>query len=520
MTQGDASVSWRDDSSLAGRESRQSARVRKVIMAKANTVPHAPGGLPLVGHAPRLLRDGVLGFLRALPAHGDLVRVRLGPLHGIVVCDPELTREMLRSDHIFDKGGPFFGLARELAGSNIATCLHAQHRRQRHLVQPAFARDRFPAYVRVMGRRASAIAGDWHSGQVVDVLTEMQRITMGTLMETMFAGELPPPLQRRAIADLSTIFGGSFLHGLVPNRLAWLPGLRKRVIVRAAARLRADLAVIVSGRRTDGGDHGDLLSALLASGSGTPYGLPRGSGDGFSEAEIGHQAMALLGAGTDTTAATLAWALHLLARHAPVQRRLHAEVDDVLAGGPALLHHLPELPLTGRIVAETLRLFPPAWLVPRVTTADTVLGGHRLAAKTTVFYSPYALHHRGDLFDDPERFDPDRWDDARQPQPPRHAYLPFGAGARRCIGDQFALKEAVLALATLTAQWQLHPVPGRPVTAYPGLELRPRGLRLRVTARRPGIRPASSLTAPALPPTPSQAPSPSQALSPWGPVTE
>ena len=474
-------------------------------MAKSNTVPYAPGGLPLVGHVPRLLRGGVLEFLRTLPAHGDLVRVRLGPLRGVVVCGPEPTREMLRSDHIFDKGGPFFGLARELAGSNIATCLHAQHRRQRHLVQPAFARDRFPAYLRVMTRRASAVAGDWHSGQVVDVLTEMQRITMGTLMETMFAGEMPLPLQRRAIADLSTIFGGSFLHGLVPNWLAWVPGLRKRMIVRAAARLRADLAVIIAGRRAEGGDHGDLLSALLASGGGSESssesgGTGSGSGGGFSEAEIGHQAMALLGAGTDTTAATLAWALHLLARHAPVQHRLHAEVEEVLAGGPALPHHLPELPLTGRIVAETLRLYPPAWLVPRVVAADTVLGGHRLAAGTTVFYSPYALHHRGDLFDDPERFDPDRWDDARRPQPPRHAYLPFGAGARKCIGDQFALKEATLALAALTARWHLHPVAGRPVTAYPGLELRPRGLRLRVTARHPTRRP---LLRPASVPTPS-----------------
>ncbi|MCP3819387.1 cytochrome P450 [Streptomyces sp. A3M-1-3] len=464
-------------------------------MTKANTVPQAPGGLPLVGHAPQLLR-GVLEFLRTLPAHGDLVGVRLGPLRGVVVCDPELTREMLRSDHIFDKGGPFFGLARELAGPNLATCVHGQHRRQRHLVQPAFARDRFPAYGRVMSRRASAVAGDWHGGQVVDVLAEIQRITMSTLMETMFADEMPLPVQRRAIADLSTIFGGSFLHGIVPNWLAWLPGLRKRMIVRAADRLRGDLAVIISGRRADGTDHGDLLSALLASGGGTDRETTRRPPhSGFTEAEIGDQAMALLGAGTDTTAATLAWALHLLAQHPDIQRRLHTEVDDVLSGGPALLNHLPELPLTGRIVTETLRLFPPAWLVPRVVAVDTVLGCHRLPAGTTVFYSPYAIHHRGDLYENPQRFDPDRWDDSRRPQPPRHTYLPFGGGTRKCIGDQFALREAVLALATLTARWHLHPVAGQPVTAYPGIELRPRGLRLRVTAR-PGRAPFQPTSSP------------------------
>ncbi|MCX4820913.1 cytochrome P450 [Streptomyces sp. NBC_01142] len=455
-------------------------------MTRANAVPQAPGGLPLVGHAPRLLR-GVLEFLRTLPAHGDLVGVRLGPLRTVVVCEPELTREFLRSDHIFDKRGPFFGLARELAGPNLATCEHGQHRRQRRLMQPAFARDRFSGYGRIMSRRVSAVADDWRGGQVVDVLPEMQRITMGTLMEAMFADEMPLPVQRRATADLSTIFGGSFLHGVVPGWLAWLPGMRKRMIVQAADRLRGDLGVIISGRRADGTDRGDLLSAMLASGGATDRestGCPHnGNGNGFTATEIGDQAMALLGAGTDTTAATLAWALHLLSQHADIQRRIHAEVDDVLAVAPARLHHLPELTLTGRIVTETLRLYPPAWLVPRVVTADTVLGGYRLPAGATVFYSPYVIHHRGDLYEGPERFDPDRWDDSRRPQPPRHAYLPFGAGARKCIGDQFAFKEAVLALATITARWHLYPVAERPVTAHPGIELRPRGLHLRVTAR-------------------------------------
>jgi cytochrome P450 len=454
-------------------------------MMRSNVVPQAPGGLPLVGHAPRLL-CGVLEFLRTLPAHGDLVGVRLGPLRMMVICDPELTREFLRSDHIFDKRGPFFELARKLAGSNLATCEHEQHRRQRRLMQPAFARDRFSSYGRIMSQRAWAVAGDWHGGQVVDVLPETQRITMGTLMETMFADEMPPPVQRRAMEDLSTIFGGSFLHGVVPSWLAWLPGLRKRMIVQAADRLRGDLAVIISGRRADGTDHGDLLSALLACGDiRETTGCSR-NGDGFTEAEIGDQAMALLGAGTDTTAATLAWALHLLSQHVDIQRRIQAEVDEVLSGAPACLRHLPELTLTGWIVTETLRLFPPAWLVPRVVTADTVLGGYRLPAGATVSYSPYVIHHRGDLYDDPEWFDPDRWDDSRRPQPPRHAYLPFGAGTRKCIGDQFAFKEVVLALATIVSRWHLHPVADRPVSAHAGIELRPRGLHLRVTAR-PGL---------------------------------
>jgi cytochrome P450 len=153
----------------------------------------------------------------------------------------------------------------------------------------------------------------------------------------------------------------------------------------------------------------------------------------------------------------------------------------VLAGAPAGFEHLPNLRLTGRVIAETLRMYPAGWILTRTVTTATHLGGYAVLPGTTVVLSPYLVHHRRDVFVDPECFDPDRWD--RTPTPQRNAFVPFGGGARRCVGDQFAVTEAVLALATITARWRLDPLPGQRVRPAAAVALHPSGLRMRATAR-------------------------------------
>ena len=162
----------------------------------------------------------------------------------------------------------------------------------------------------------------------------------------------------------------------------------------------------------------------------------------------------------------MSWALHLLSGHPGLRDQVYAEVDTVLAGAPVGPQHLPRLELTGRVVTEAVRLYPPGWLLTRTVTADTTLGGHTLLAGTTVIYSPYLIHHRADLFTAPDSFIPDRWaPGAHRPQ--RDAFVAFGGGARKCPGDQFGLTEATLALACITAAWHLEPAPGRPVRPAP-----------------------------------------------------
>ncbi|GAA3642495.1 cytochrome P450 [Lentzea roselyniae] len=440
-------------------------------MTTLTSIPAAPKALPLLGHLAPMLRDP-LAFLTSLPAHGDLLQIRVGRLKMIVVCDSELLRQVLRDDRTFDKGGPFYDRAREAVGDSLVTYRHDQHRPQRRLAQPAFHSARLPGYAQTMTSRIVNVMDTWQDGQIVHVPTEMMTITSRALVATMFSDTLSAPVADGLLDDVRAILDGILQRMLMLPPLDRLPTPGNRSYWRANSHLHHAIGGVIDQYHTGGADRGDLLSALLA--------VPDAESDGQGLTDT---VVTFFLAGIETTATTLAWALHLLGQHPVIEQRLHAEVDDVLAGRPATYEDLPRLELTGRIITETLRMYPPAWFFTRVVTADAHLGGHPIPAGATVVFSPYLIHHRDDLYDQPESFDPDRWDSGLRPQPPRHAFVPFGGGARKCIGDTYGIVEATLALATIAARWRLEPVPGRRVHPTRGTILRPRDLRMRVTAR-------------------------------------
>jgi cytochrome P450 len=196
--------------------------------------------------------------------------------------------------------------------------------------------------------------------------------------------------------------------------------------------------------------------------------------------------MTLLIGGTETTGNTMAWVLHLLGQHPEVESRLHAELDEVLGGRAPGFDDLPHLDYTWRVLQETLRMYPPAWLLTRTTTRAVDLAGSHLKPGAIVLYSPYALGHNPALFAGPECFDPDRWLPERAKEVPRGAMVPFSAGSRKCIGDAFGQAETTLALATIAARWRLGPVPGaKPHTAVPKASLGTGPLLMVPTRRHP-----------------------------------
>ncbi|MFI9007892.1 cytochrome P450 [Actinosynnema sp. NPDC053489] len=446
-------------------------------MGRGKPIPTARGALPLVGHAWPMMRDP-LGFLGSLAETGPLVRIALGPVKAVVVCDAELVQRVFLDDRTFDKGGPFTDRVREVVGNNLSTCPHHEHRRQRRLLQPAFHVGRFDAYGRTMAAQIAGLVGAWRDGQVLDVPAQMAALTTNVLTATMFSDTLSPEELERSRQDADVLATDVLPRMMMPKALTKVPLPVNVRFERAHARLRRTVEAIVTARRAEGGDRGDLLSALLSGYDEESSGAERT----LSDHEVVDQMLTFHLAGSETTAVTLTWALHLIARHPDVERRLHAEVDAVLAGRTAGPGDLAALELTGRVVTETLRLRSPVYILTREVTADTELGGHPLPAGTVVAYSPYPIHHDPALHPDPHRFDPDRWDPSRKPA--RHAFVPFSNGARKCIGDRFSLMEATLALASIVARWRLEHVPGeeevRPAAAA---VIRPRRLRMRVTAR-------------------------------------
>ncbi|WP_217547977.1 cytochrome P450 [Streptomyces sp. GbtcB6] len=434
-------------------------------------VGRAPGALPVLGHVLPIARDP-LGFLASLSAHGDLLEVRVGPWRGYVVCHPELVSQVLLDDRTFDKGGVIFEKAREFVGNGLVSCPHADHRRQRRLIQPTFHRDRMPAYAAVMSDHIDQVTGSWHDGQLIVVGREMYTVTAGVLCTSLFGTSLAETEISKLEDSVNDIMIGSARQILLPSWLHKLPTQARRRYVRANAHLSTVVHRIIDGYQSGSLDDVGMLSILLAAREEDGIGA-------LSDTEVYDQVVTILLGGIDTTTEVLAGACHLLSRHPHIQHQLHTEVSAVLGGRAARLQDVPKLKMTGRVITETLRLYPPVWVLTRTVTRDTELAGQHLPSGTTVVVSSYLLHHRADVFADPDTFRPERWLTQASPRP-SSGYLPFSTGARQCIGNDFGTIEATLALATITDRWHLTaPADTAPVKTVTRLVLGHRGpLRL------------------------------------------
>ncbi|MFI5783372.1 cytochrome P450 [Nocardia sp. NPDC051570] len=435
-------------------------------MAQEFTRTTVPAILPPVQHTLQMMRDP-LRFLNSLPAHGDLVNIWLGPIRAVVVCHPELHRQVMLRDNVFDKGGFLYDQGREVLGDGLIACRHVKHLRDRRLAQPAFHHSRMPDYARIMLDQITAYADTWQPGAVLDPVREMTAVTAQITAATMFGDRITAAELDALNAGFAELARGWYLRILQPGPIRRLPILGNRRYNRTRDQLRSTLTRMITAAKHDGTDHGDLLSMLVAAADD--------DGTGWTDDELLEQVVNFFIAGVETTANLLAWTWQLLSEYPDIQNRLHTEVDA--ADRPL---QADSLPWTRQIITETLRLYPPAWLLTRQTTTDTELGGHHLPAGTTMIVSAYLLHHRPDLFPNPEQFRPQRWADT---DPARDAYVPFSAGARKCIGDSVAMTESILVLATIAARWQLEPATGRPIKPARSAALSPHAARIRITAR-------------------------------------
>jgi cytochrome P450 len=437
----------------------------------------APGAWPLLGHAVALLRRPI-PLLDSLPAHGDLVEIRLGPRKAFVLCHPDLARRVLTDFRGFDRAGLSYDRVRAAMGNGLATAAHQDHRRQRLVMQPAFRHEYLRGYVDVMRQEITATLGSWREGDCIDLVEAMFTLTTTIALRTLFSSQLDPDQAERLRRAFDVFLRGIYARAAL--RLAGrLPTPGNRRYRRAVAYWRSQVGGLIDGYlQANSGEQGpgDLMSRLLAARDE--------QGEGLSATELADQVAVLMLAGGETTSSAVAWSWHLLTGHPDILAAVRAEADAVLGGEVAGWDHLPRLDLTARVVREALRLYPPGWIIPRVCTAPVTLAGRTLPAGSIVVFSPYVLHRRPDLFPDPHRFDPARW---LTPAPAyRTSYLPFGAGATRCIGEEFGLAEATLILASIAARWTLTPEPGTNVSPAARAVLVPRAFPVRLAERDRG----------------------------------
>jgi len=264
-------------------------------------------------------------------------------------------------------------------------------------------------------------------------------------------------------------FGELLEHLPVPSTLRFR---------KARSRLDATIYRMIEERRRSSADRGDLLSMLLLAQD------TEGDGGGMSDVQLRDEAMTIFLAGHETTANALTWTWYLLSQHAAVEARLHAEIDSALGGRLPTADDLPLLPYTRMVLAESMRLYPPAWILGRRALGPFEANGYEIPPRSIVLMSPYVTQRDARWFPDPERFDPERFSPERQAERQKFAYFPFGGGPRVCVGEQFAWMEGVILLATIAQRWRLRLVRDHPVALQPIITLRPKyGMAMRLESR-------------------------------------
>jgi cytochrome P450 len=422
-----------------------------------------------------------LPFLEGLAREfGDVVSFGIARHPFVLLNHPDRIRDVLVTHGRRFHKGRGLERAKILLGQGLLTSEGDFHLRQRRLAQPAFHRARIAAYGDIMSAYARRRAEAWTDGAEMDVAEEMTAYTLAVVGKTLFDADIEA--EAKEIGEALSTAIATFSLTVVPwgELLLRLPLPLTRRFERARRRLDATIYEMMARRRASDDDRGDLLSMLMLSHD------TEGDGSGMSDLQLRDEVMTLLLAGHETTANALAWAWYLLATAPDVEARLHAEID-ALGTGPLGADDLGRLPYTRAVLAETMRLYPPAWIVGRRALDAYEVDGHVLAPRTVVMMSQWLVHRDPRWWPDAESFQPERWlpgGSASDPARPKFSYFPFGAGTRVCIGEQFAWMEGVLALATFAQRWRVRLVPGHRVEPQPIVTLRPKhGVRVVATKR-------------------------------------
>jgi cytochrome P450 len=319
-----------------------------------------------------------------------------------------------------------------------------------------------------MTKHAERMRSRWHDGATLDVSHEMMRLTLAVVAETLFGADLESEASevgavlRATMESLSTRI---LPLGTVLEKLP-LPGIRRMKACRA--KLDEIVYRLINERRASGMEHDDLLQMLLIAQD------EEDSTARMTDEQVRDEVMTIVLAGQLTTANALSWTWYLLSKHQEVENRLHEELDRVLGNGLPVLADIQSLAYTEKVITESLRLYPPAWMTPRRALDDYQIGGYIAPARSIVMMSQYVMHRDARYFPEPLRFDPERWTPELRAALPKYAYFPFGGGPRGCIGEGFAWMEMIFVVATLAQQWKLRLVPGQRVVPQPLIALRPK----------------------------------------------
>lgn len=451
-----------------------------MLYAQPQTTIPGPKGLPIRGNLVDFRTDPLSLLQRTARDFGDIAKVRMGPRAFYLVSNPDYIEDILLSEQRnFQKVQ--LGRTPKVLGNGLLRSEGEFHLRQRRLVQPAFHRQRIASYTEVMTGYSEKMLADWQNKASCDAHAEMNRLTLLIVAQTLFNSDLSDKTNdiSQALTD-SMLWLNQRMSQPLANLLpeSW-PTPANRRFQKATATLDQIIYTMIAERRQSGEDKGDLLSMLLLAQD------EEGGTGAMNDMQLRDEALTLLLAGHETTANALSWVWYLLATHPAGREKLEVELDEVLSGRTPTFNDLSRLQYTGMIIDEALRLYPPAWIQARQLIGDWQCGPYHIPAGSIILLSQYVMHRHPRYWEAPEQFQPERFDPLLKSNRPRFAYFPFGAGVRQCVGQQFALMEAKLILATVAQKYRLDLLPNQTIMAQPLITLRPKQGLMMQLSRRP-----------------------------------
>ncbi len=432
---------------------------------------------------PEVAGDPLGLYESAWKQYGDIVRLRALPgVYFFLLVHPDAIEHVLAKNHKnYRKPDSFNKPASLLAGKGLLTDEGPSWLSRRRLVQPAFSRQRLNALDGPVVRASEAMMKRWEragDGQVLDILPEMMRLSLSIASTTLFSADISNEADeigksyREAFAYVSYRMNHPF------SLPTWLPIPRNRRFAQAKKVIDRVVFDLIARRRRDGEVHDDLMAMLMAAQDEETHG-------GMTDQQVRDEALTLLTAGHETVGAALSWTWYLLSKHPEVQQSLHDEVVGGLDGRQPTTSDLSNLRLGRAVFEEAMRLYPPAWGMPRESIeADKIMGYH-IPPKSAIVLGQFLTHRHPDFWEEPDQFRPERFLAEVPVNRPRFAYFPFGGGPRVCIGSQFAMIEAQLVLATVIQRYEMELVADHPVVPDPTFTLRPKH-GVKVILRRRG----------------------------------
>jgi cytochrome P450 len=405
----------------------------------------------------------------------DLVHLNMGVNDFFLATNPSLIQEILVTKQRDFVKGEFLQNTKKVFGEGLLTSEGDFHHRQRRLIQPAFHHDRIKAYATIMTNDEERLTSRWKDGEVLDVHEQMTKLTMAIIAKCLFDRDVESESNEISEDLTTTIEYFNRLSSPLASILERLPSDRK--YRKATRRIDSLIGSVINERRASDQDKGDLLSMLLQA---------RDEEDlSMTDSQLRDEVLITFAAGHETTSNALTWTWYLLSQNPVVEKRLHEEVDAVVPKSrPPTAEDVPRLEYTTKILTESMRIYPPAWILVREALRDSIIGGYSIPRGSGVAVSQYVTHHDPRFFENPESFDPDRWTPEMKSKLPRFAYFPFGGGARGCVGEPFAWIEGVLLLAAISRKWSLAHVSDHKVEMLPRITLRPKyGMLMKPTRR-------------------------------------